>query len=151
MNMDNVADSLVAGVVLEGLSTAGKTSVLRAIKQEQANEDGAERSVVILGEHYSQQLQQIHGKEVSLSAPEHAALLADRLLCIENLNAWANKLGPYRRSSRGLFYLFERFHLNHRFAYGETADIAGIEARLCNLGCQCILLTVSPDRVPERL
>ena len=57
-------NSLVSGIVLEGLSTAGKTSVLKAIKLAQAQDAEAERSVVILGEHYSQQLQKIHGKEV---------------------------------------------------------------------------------------
>ena len=47
----------IRGVVIEGLSNAGKTSVLRAIKREQAKDDKSERSVVILGEHYSQALQ----------------------------------------------------------------------------------------------
>jgi hypothetical protein len=107
-------NSLVFGLVLEGLSTAGKTSVLREIKRVQAKDENAERSVVILGEHYSQQLQVIHGKEVSLSVSSHAELLIERISGVEVLNKWATSLGPHRRTSRGLFYLFERFHLNHR-------------------------------------
>ena len=144
-------NSLVSGVVLEGLSTAGKTSVLREIKRVQAQDENAERSVVILGEHYSQQLQVIHGKEVSLSVSSHAELLRERIGGVEVLNTWATSLGPHRRASRGLFYLFERFHLNHRISYPESPYIDEIEERLNNLGCSCMLLTVSSDKVEQRL
>ena len=41
------------GIILEGHSNAGKTSVLKSLKQLQACDD-AERSVIILSEHYSQ-------------------------------------------------------------------------------------------------
>lgn len=144
-------NDLVSGVVLEGLSTAGKTSVLKEIKRVQAKDVEAERSVVILGEHYSQQLQMIHDKQVSLSTPDHAKLLDERISGIETLNSWATSLGPHRRTSRGLFYLFERFHLNHRFAYPDSTYINNIEERLNNLGCRCVLLTVSPDKIEQRL
>ena len=144
-------NSLVSGVVLEGLSTAGKTSVLREIKRVQAQDENAERSVVILGEHYSQQLQVIHGKEVSLSVSSHAELLRERISGVEVLNTWATSLGPQRLASRGLFYLFERFHLNHRYAYPDSPYIDEIEDRLNNLDCSCMLLTVSSDTVEQRL
>lgn len=104
--------AMVSGIVLEGLSTAGKTSVLKEIKQVQAADSESERSVVVLGEHYSQQLQMIHGVETSLNVSSHAELLGQRISSIEVLHSWAVELGPHRRTSRGLFYLFERFHLN---------------------------------------
>ena len=142
---------LVRGAILEGLGNAGKTSVLRALKQSQAKNADDERSVVILGEHYSQQLQRIGNELVSLTCEEHANLLRERVECIEQLNEWAIKLGPHRRRSRGLFYAFERFHLNHRYAYGESDRIADLEGRLAALGGVCFLLTVSPSRIRHRL
>lgn len=98
--------SMLSGMVLEGLSTAGKTSVLKEIKRVQATDTESERSVVVLGEHYTQQLQVIHGVETSLSVSSHAELIRQRISSIEVLNSWAVGLGPHRRTSRGLFYLF---------------------------------------------
>jgi len=141
----------VRGVVLEGLSHAGKTSVLKALKQAQAKREGSERSVLVLGEHYSQQLQSIKGELTSLSCDEHAELLSDRLDCIEKLNDWAIHLGEGNRRSRGLFFVLERFHLNHRSVYSNSAHIGEIEERLSSLGCFCCLLTVSPQSIRERI
>ncbi len=144
---------LIRGVVIEGLSNAGKTSVLRAVKREQAKDEDNERSVVILGEHYSQALQSINDKPVMLTQEEHQALLTDRLRGIEELNNWAIRLGESAsRRSRGLFFVFERFHLNHRFAYDyDEAFIEGLENILEDLGATCFLLTVSSEHIGERL
>lgn len=139
------------GVILEGLSNAGKTSTLVAIKRLQAADSDLERSVLILGEHYSQQLQNIHDEIVSLARDEHLNLLQDRVKGIEKLNDWATHLGPASRRSRGLFYVLERFHLNHRFAYGISDEIESIEDRLSAVGAHCFLLTVSPEYIRERL
>ncbi|MGG4501661.1 hypothetical protein [Paenibacillus polymyxa] len=68
----------IKGVILEGFSNAGKTSVLRGIKQYQSQDESAERSVVILGEHYTQILNNKHGKYLSLSQEEHLILLKER-------------------------------------------------------------------------
>lgn len=144
-------NTMVSGIVLEGLSTAGKTSVLKEIKRVQAAESESERSVVILGEHYSQQRQVVHGKEVSLSISAHAELLDKRISAIEELNTWAVGLGPHRRTSRGLFFLFERFHLNHRFSYTDSVYIENIEKRLCQISCSCAVLVMSPEKIEQRL
>ena len=139
------------GILLEGLSNAGKTSTLNAIKKIQAADEDSERSVFILGEHYSQQLQNIQGEIVSLSRDEHLNLLNDRAEGIEKLNDWATHLGPASRRSRGLFFVLERFHLNHRFAYGVSPEIEGIEKRLSAIGGCCFLLTISEKSIRERL
>lgn len=49
------------GIILEGYSNAGKTSVLKSLKQLQANDD-AERSVIVLSERYSQVLHKVSGE-----------------------------------------------------------------------------------------
>ena len=144
----------VRGVILEGLSNAGKTSVLRAIKQEQAKDEENERSVVILGEHYSQQLQTIKAELQILDQKHHQDLLRQRVECIEQLNEWAVYLDPKaRRRSRGLFFVFERFHLDHRIGYRnyDHIFIKALEERLSDLGAICFLLTVSPNIIGERI
>lgn len=55
----------IRGIILEGYSNAGKTSLLRALKQYQATDDASELSVVILGEHYTQILNNVHLKMIS--------------------------------------------------------------------------------------
>jgi thymidylate kinase len=143
----------IRGVILEGYSNAGKTSVLRAIKQYQSQDESAERSVVVLGEHYSQILNNNHGKNVSLSRDEHLNLLKERVEMLKKLNDWAIHLGPASRRSRGLFFVLERFHLNHRVAFPEYDDteIIDIEKQLIELGAKCILLTISDEVVEERI
>lgn len=81
-------------IILEGYSNAGKTSLLKAIKQYQAQDETSELSVVILGEHYSQILNNVHGKFVRLSREQHIELLGNRVDTIKQLNDWATFLGP---------------------------------------------------------
>ncbi|XID95003.1 hypothetical protein ACF3MZ_11025 [Paenibacillaceae bacterium WGS1546] len=141
----------IRGVILEGYSNAGKTSLLRAIKQYQSQDESAERSVVILGEHYSQVLNKKHGEYTRLTREEHIKVLNERVQLIRQLNEWAISLGPASRKARGLFYIFERFHLNHRVAFPYSVELAEIEEQLVSLGARCVLLTISPGVVEERI
>ena len=139
------------GVVLEGCSAAGKTSVLKALKRLQAELD-LERSVVILAEHYSQALQKVGNQRALLSAQEHRSLLDERLEALEALQRWGGRLGEVKSESGGVFFALERFHLNHRMSYDGDLDwITKVESRLESLGAVCCLLTVSAAYVPERL
>jgi hypothetical protein len=141
----------VRGAVLEGCSAAGKTSVLKALKRLQAELD-LERSVVIIAEHYSQALQKLGQERAWLSPEEHRLLLSERLEALEALQRWGERLHPVSDNAGGVFFVLERFHLNHRMTYQEDLDwSAGIEARLAHLGAMCCLLTVSESFVPERL
>ena len=143
----------IRGIILEGYSNSGKTSVLKALKQYQAQDETSELSVVILGEHYSQILNNVHGKLERLSREQHIELLRNHVNMIKQLNDWTTFLGPGRRKSRGLFFIFERFHLNHRVAFSESngIEITEIERQLYELGATCILLTISNDKVEERI
>lgn len=143
---------LIRGIILEGGSTAGKTSVLRALKRLNALDDEGERCVVVLGEHYSQVLHAVGSGFITLAPDEHLQLLEQNVAMLEQLHGWARRLGPASRRSRGLFYILERFHLNHRQSFPDTdsARITEIEQRLAALGAKCVLLTVSPTAVEER-
>ena len=142
---------MIRGAVLEGCSGVGKTSLLKAVKRRQA-QLGPERSVVVLSEHFSQALQKTRGGYEELSLAEHRQLLAERLGALESLQAWAARAGDASRDTCGVFFLLERFHLNHRTSFPEDAEwSAALESRLGALGAVCFLLTASPAVARERL
>lgn len=141
------------GVMLEGISCAGKTSTMLSIRRMQANDFESERSTIVLGEHYTQILNSVNGRFVRMSRDEHGRLLLERLKMLEQLNDWACSLGEFRRRSRGLFAIFERFYLNHLAAFDdyETAEMQEIEA-LCNaVGLKVVLLVLSDGNLEERM
>lgn len=90
---------------------------------------------------------------MSLTREEHTELLKERVEMLKKLNDWAIQLGPASRGSRGLFYVLERFHLNHRAAFPDSDldEINKIEEQLESLNARCILLTISPEVVEERI
>jgi hypothetical protein len=141
------------GVILEGNSHAGKTSTLKSIKKLQANDEFSERSIIVLGEHYSQILNNVQGQYISLNHSDHLKLLQDRVDMLYKLFEWATYLGPASRKSRGLFFVLERFHLNHLVAFGDSAidEIRKLELQLVQLGAKCVLLTISNEIVKERI
>ncbi|RAU99799.1 hypothetical protein [Paenibacillus sp. YN15] len=143
----------IRGIILEGYSNSGKTSLLKALKLMLSQDEGAERSLVVLGEHYSQILNDVNGEFVSLGRLEHVKLLQERADMLKKLNEWAVGLGPFSRRSRGLFFILERFHLNHRAAFSNSLDktIEALEQSLIELGAKCVLLTVSDAIVEERI
>lgn len=145
--------SQIRGVVIEGLSCAGKTSTLNELKRVQAEDKEAERNLIVLSEHYSQVLNNVKGSLIRHERSEHLRLLDERIKMLEQLNDWAAYLGDWSRSSRGLFFILERFHINHRLAFLEdsTSEIEVIESRLFSLGAKTILLTISPNAIEERL
>jgi thymidylate kinase len=140
------------GIILEGYSNAGKTSVLKSLKQLQAC-DNAERSIVILSEHYSQVLYKINGELKRLGREEHLQLLKERVMMLKKLNNWAREIGQSSQRSKGLFFILERFHLNHRVAFSHyiSDEIMQLEVELFELGARCTLLTVSPENIKQRI
>ncbi|HTG70900.1 MAG TPA: hypothetical protein VL921_16695 [Candidatus Udaeobacter sp.] len=72
---------------------------------------------------------------------------------LTKLNEWAKYLGAASRRSRGIFFILERFHLNHRVAYPDkyVDEIETIEQELLILGAKCALLTISPEIAEQRI
>lgn len=146
--------SHIRGVILEGFSHAGKTSVLKALKKLHAQDDSSERSIIVLSEDYSQVFNNVKGDFQRLNRNEHLKLLKERVNMLRQLNEWAAYLGPdASRASRGVFFILERFHLSHRVAFptDSSQEIESLENELFNLGAKCVLLTVSSDNVEQRM
>ena len=140
------------GIILEGYSNAGKTSVLKSLKKLQACDD-AERSVIILSEHYSQVLYKVNNDLKWLNREKHLHLLKERVMMLKRLNNWAIEIGQSPQRQKGLFFILERFHLNHRVAFPHfiSDEINQLEAELFEMGARCTLLTVSSNNIERRI
>ena len=140
------------GKILEGYSNAGKTSVLKSLKKLQACDD-AERSIIVLSEHYSQVLHKVNDELKWLSREEHLQLLKSRVMMLKKLNNWAIEIGQSSQRSKGLYFILERFHLNHRVAFSHyiSDEIKELEAKLFEIGAKCALLTVSSNNIERRI
>ncbi|MFC5449009.1 hypothetical protein [Paenibacillus aestuarii] len=117
---------MIQGVIIEGLSTAGKTSVFAAIKKIHSQLSSAQRTVIAISEHYSQVLHSHHGVLKSMSRDEHIDLLKRHIDYLEQQNDWINSLGQ-TKSTKGIFFILERFHLNHRGAFDDFLGIEKLE------------------------
>jgi len=143
----------IRGIILEGQSCCGKTSVFNALKRCHYEQIDSERNVIFLSEHYSQTLNWVNGENRNLSREENLKVLADRIAMLEQLNAYANSMGMHSRRSRGLFFVFERFHLNYAFSHNDmqSEEYLQIENKLRSLNALPVLLTVSPAYAEARL
>lgn len=143
----------IRGIILEGQSCSGKTSIFNALKVNHPLEENAERNVIFLAEHYSQTLNLVHGKLQKLSREDNIRVLSDRISMLEQLSDYADSIGEHSRRSRGLFYVYERFHLNYAYSYNDitSEDYVKLEQRLNRLNALTILCTISPAKVEERL
>lgn len=143
------AGILIRGVIIEGLSTAGKTSLFSAIKGLQSQAHNVGKSMIAISEHYSQVLHSYQGVLRSMDKDEHVQLLNRHVDYLELQYNWIGSLG-HTKPSNGIFYLLERFHLNHRAAFSNSSDIEVLEKRLLRLNAHCVFLTLSQDAVESR-
>ena len=143
----------IRGIILEGQSCSGKTSIFNAIKLCHLSEADAERNVIYMAEHYSQTLNFVNGKLKKLTKEENLSVLSDRVSMLEQLNNYANSMGEHSRRSRGLFFVFERFHLNYAQNFNNitSEEYVKLEQRLINLNAQTVLCTISPENITQRL
>lgn len=143
----------IRGIILEGQSCSGKTSIFNALKRLHTAQPNAERNVIFLSEHYSQNLNWVHGQMQCLTREENLQVLSNRVGMLEQLSSYADGMGVHSRRSRGLFFMFERFHLNFAYSFPDADDVEyqALEARLSALHPLTVLCTVSPDKVHSRL
>jgi hypothetical protein len=143
-------ESMMRGVIIEGLSTTGKTSVFSAIKRFHSSESyKSEKTIIAISEHYSQVLHSFQGVLRAMDKDEHIQLLNRHVDYLEQQNKWMDSLG-HTKTSHGVFYILERFHLNHRAAFIDSTEIKILEQRLSRLNAQNVLLTLSPEAVASR-
>lgn len=140
---------MIQGVIIEGLSTTGKSSVFSALKRLHSQTNHRENTIIAISEHYSQVLHSYQGVLRSMAKDEHIQLLDRHVDYLEQQSNWMDSLG-HTKPSTGVFYLLERFHVNHRAAFANSAEFERLEKRLSRLNAHCVLLTLSRDAVKSR-
>jgi len=138
--------------MLEGVSCAGKTSVMYEIKKLFAADGNLERSIVMLSEHYTQVLNVIFGELRHHECGEHTDMLIERVRMLEGLHGWTCSLGSHSRRSRGLYTVFERGLLNHLAYYEDFDDpvVVGVGERFAAPGIETIVLALSENLFEKR-
>ncbi|UKS29986.1 hypothetical protein LOZ80_14030 [Paenibacillus sp. HWE-109] len=140
---------MIRGVIVEGMSTAGKTSVFKALKKLHNQLDNGVRTLLTISEHYSQVLHSNHGVLETMKKEEHIQLLRRHVDYLEQQSNWIDSLGQMK-SSHGIFFVLERFHVNHRAAFQDSLEISQLENQLLKLNARCLLLTLSKEAVGPR-
>jgi hypothetical protein len=140
---------MIRGVIIEGMSTAGKSSIFSAIKRIHSQTHNDEKTIIAISEHYSQVLHSYKGILRAMDKDEHIRLLDSHVNYLEQQYNWMESLG-HKKPSNGVFFLLERFHLNHRAAFINSPEIEFLEKRLSRLNAHCVLLTLSQKAVEPR-
>jgi thymidylate kinase len=136
------------GLIIEGISNSGKTTIFNYLKQRISSEPSWERTCLFFSEQFSQILYKKNDQFCKLTKEEHISLLDERISCIESLDKWTGEFEPVKRSKR-IFYIFERFHLNHRICFGN-GNIEKIEERIEEINGKCLLLHVTEEELFHR-
>lgn len=140
---------MIRGIIIEGMSTTGKSSLFSAIKRLHSQTENDGKTIIAISEHYSQVLHSNKGILSVMDKDDHIRLLDSHVSYLEQQYNWMDALGLTKTSTRILF-LFERFHINHRAAFVKSPEIELIEKRLLRLNAHCVLLTLSQKAVQPR-
>lgn len=147
--------AVARGLIIEGISGSGKSSVLQALLQYSQGKENLPQSRLVLTEYHTQRVLERKEQEGSLGPGDHLALLEELVAFLEGLEQ--------RRQGRGwtqgvlaeadFFFILERFHLTHvfRFPYMSWEMVQPLDQRLKGLNATLILLTVRAEVLEKRL
>lgn len=143
------------GLILEGISGSGKTTILKALLKSSAYTDRDALSTIIYTEHQTQRILEKKDKENRLTIDDHINLLWDITNTFKQLNLrlqqreWRGKSEQNAKIS----YILERFHLTHacHYPYITWNMIKPIDYNLSLLGCKICLFTVNEETLHKRL
>jgi len=139
------------GIIIEGYSYTGKSSIFNEIKKLQTLSN-KERSAVYITEHFTQILNvNKHDEIIEITKDNHISLLESHLNYLSQLSNWINNEINHGKSSSDLYYMIERYHLNHIVHFGNHHEIIQIQNKLMELNPLCVLLTVSKSEMSKRI
>ncbi|WP_414048653.1 hypothetical protein [Macrococcus animalis] len=139
------------GIIIEGHSYTGKTSLFNELKKIVVMTN-TKRSLIFITEHFTQIRYTNHtGCTFEISKQKHISLLMQHVDYLNNLSTWINDEIKHGKPSSDLFYMIERFHLNHIVHFGNNNEIIQIQNKIQNINPICILLTVSEKVMCERI
>lgn len=146
---------LYQGLILEGISGTGKTSVFEALTTHNKMKLIPAKSRLLLSEHHTQRILEIEEQKGVLTPQHHLALMDQLVTFVEILHhrTCHREWNSDHVQEHDLFYLFERFHLTHvfRFSHMNWSLVAPIDDRLNALGAKLCMLTVNAESLETRL
>ncbi|WP_058485708.1 hypothetical protein [Defluviitalea phaphyphila] len=143
------------GLVFEGISGSGKTTILKCLLKNNTYINRKALSTIVYTEHQTQRILEKKDRENILKIEDNLNLLWDIINTLKRLDKRLNERdwnGKSYEESK-ISYIFERFHLTHVCHYPHiTWDmVKPIDTKLSLLGCKICLFTVNEDMLYKRL
>ncbi len=150
-----MGDLDVSGLILEGVSGSGKTTVLETLLRSERYLGRGHLSSLVLTEHQTQRVLEPKQKTEGLSVEDNVTLLRRHVETVVALEAglrrtdWADR----GRVRHRVCYVLERFHLTHVCHYPNVGwgDVEMLDRTLARLGCKLCLLTADRSVLQERV
>jgi len=144
----------VAGLILEGISGTGKTTILQELVKARRFVSRDYPSSFILSEHHTQRVLEKKEHETGLKPEDNIALLDSHVSTVEMLDSRMKTMGWYKRGTVAMRipYVFERFHLSHinHYHHLKWRHIRDVDERLAHLNCGICLLVMDEASIRER-
>ena len=139
----------MTGLLLEGIVSSGKTSVLHELHTHDAW--SGRTAKLVLSDFFTDRANE-HLRSRTQSS--YAALMRQNLKALQALHH-IELSTPLLKSgtSRDLCFLLERFHLSHavRYADGDLKVYGDIDRELASFGCRIVVLTIENMFIGPRI
>ncbi len=143
------------GLILEGVSGSGKTTILEALLRSERYLGRGHLSSLVLTEHQTQRVLEPKQRTKGLSVEDNVALLRRHVGTISALEAGLRGTGwsDRNRVRHRVCYVLERFHLTHVCHYPHVGwdDVEDLDRTLARLGCKLCLLTADRSVLEGRV
>jgi thymidylate kinase len=147
---------LFRGVVIEGVTCAGKSALLGALLGHPAFVRRAGASSLVLTEHHTQRVLESLGPRANLRLDDHLTLLRSHVDYLAGIATSLDRMTRWtaeRRTNARFLAILERFHLTHVIGYPHVQwqDVADLDATLATLGVHLCVLRLDPAELRRRI
>ena len=145
----------VAGLIIDGVSGTGKTTLLKSILRSKRYVNRSFLSTIILSEHQTQRVLEAKEQKEGLSQQDNLALLESHVGYLSGILGSLKQM-PWSsngRTNMRVTYLIERFHFTHVYHYAHMGwkDVTHIDSQLAALKCKLCLITAEPQIIVDRI
>ena len=143
------------GLLLEGISGTGKSTLLRALLESPRFRSGPDLSTIVLTEHQTQRILEKKERDTGLTVSDNLGLLTHHIAYLESLQNRLDTMDWCRTDAVGMRvrFVLERFHLTHVYHYAHISwdMVRSIDRRLGDLSCGLCLITADEHVLSDRI